>query len=91
MDNQLSGQINFEDYFKPPVYEKPKELVFFINDRGVGQYREIQNVITELCEREQYDMPDESINRITNAVSVWLLGIGAAYEKYLAEIMKIEK
>ena len=87
---QLEGQINFTDYFKPTVIEKPKSLVEFINGMGTSQYRQIGDVIEDICKCNNYDMPEDSIGRITNSVSVWLLGIGSEYEKYLNEILKIE-
>lgn len=86
----MEGQINFNDYFKSPQAEKPKSLVDFINSMGVSQYNQIGNVISKTCEYHKYNMPDDSIGRITNDVSVWLLGIGSKYEKYLIEQFNIK-
>jgi hypothetical protein len=86
-DYEVEGQVNFSDYFKPAVKERPKQLVDFINDSGTAQYMQIRNVIESTCERNEYDMPLDTIERITNDVSVWLLGVGVKYEKYLKELI----
>ena len=88
-DYEVDGQINFSDFFKPTVKEKPKLLVEFINGMGTAQYTQIGNVIRKTCECGNYDMPAESIERITNNVSVWLLDIGSQYQKYLLDCLKI--
>ena len=89
MEEQLKGQINFADYFKPAIKEKPKSLVDFINGMGRSQYNQIGDVISEICESNNYDMPEDSIGRITNSVSVWLLRIGEEYGKYLEEMINM--
>lgn len=89
MEPTLEGQINFTDYFtKPSLDIKPKILVDFINGMGVAQYTQIRNVVRDTVERGEYDVSDETIERITNNVSVWLLDVGMQYEKYLKELIK---
>lgn len=82
------GQISFADFLKPGIKEKPKELVQFINGQGKAQYSQIKEVIEHTCQYNDYDMPGDSIDRITNAVSVWLLNIGGKYKEYIESLMK---
>ena len=82
------GQFSFSDYCnKPKLDIKPKPLVEFINSSGTAQYAQIGNVVQKTCEYNHYQMPDDSISRITNDVSVWLLRVGSEYEKYLKELL----
>jgi hypothetical protein len=87
-DYEVEGQVDFSDYFKPAVKEKPKQLVDFINDSGTAQYMQIRDVVKNTCERNKYDMPPDAIERITNDVSVWLLGVGKRYQEYLLDCLK---
>lgn len=88
-DYEVNGQINFTDYFKPSAKEKPKLLVDFINSMGTAQYTQIGNVIKKTCEQGKYEIPADSIERITNNVSVWLLDIGSEYQKYLLNCLNV--
>ena len=88
MGDLMDGQINFNDYFQKPKLDfNPKQLVSFINGMGVAQYTQIGSVIKKTVESNQYNITDEEIDRITNSVSVWLLGIGSEYEKYLKQLI----
>jgi len=58
---------------------------------GPAQYTQIKNVISETAKRENYNLSDEAIGRLTNSVSVWLLGVGTEYGKYLNKLIEGEQ
>ena len=92
MDDELEGQISFNDYFsKQKLDIKPKALVNFINDMGVSQYEQIGDVVRKTVEQCGDSLAGEVIERITNNVSVWLLGIGSNYEKYIEKLIHGEQ
>ena len=89
MDDNISGQVSFFDYFdKKPLNIKPKSLVEFINDTGVSQYAQIGNSVSKTVAYEKYEISEEAIGRITNNVSVCLLGIVMEYGKYMNGIIE---
>ena len=88
-DYITDGQISLFDYFKNPALNiKPKRLVDYINGLGESQYKQIKRVITDTLKAENYDLPDEVVERLTNNVSVWLLEIGFKYDAYLRKLLQ---
>lgn len=66
-------------------YAALKSLTEFINSLGDSQYNQIKKVITETCAYEKAEVSAELIDRITNRVSIWLIGVGSGYRKYLRQ------
>ena len=79
---QCEGQIEMTDYLKSKIKSgRVKDLTAWINSQGKAQYTQIGEVVRETCEREK-DSPD-LVDRITNAVSVYVLNQSSGYMKYL--------
>ena len=81
---QCDGQIEMTDYLKSKIKcGKVKDLTDWINSQGKAQYTQILEIVRETYEREK-DSAD-LIERITNAVSVYVLTQSMGYMKYLID------
>ena len=81
---QCDGQIEMTDYLKSKIKcGKVKDLTDWINSQGKAQYTQILEIVRETYEREK-DSAD-LIERITNAVSVYVLTQSIGYMKYLID------
>ena len=79
---QCDGQIEMTDYLKSKIKcGKIKDLTDWINSKGKAQYTQIKEVVKDTYEREK-DSAD-FVDRITNAVSVYVLTQSIGYMKYL--------
>ena len=81
---QCEGQIEMTDYLKSKIKSgRVKDLTAWINSQGKAQYTQILEIVRETYEREK-DSAD-LIERITNAVSVYVLTQSMGYMKYLID------
>ena len=81
---QCDGQIEMSDYLKSKIKSgRVKDLTAWINSQGKAQYTQIGEVVKDTYEREK-DSSD-LVDRITNAVSVYVLKQSMGYMKYLRE------
>ena len=70
------------DYLKSKIKSgRVKDLTAWINSQGKAQYTQIGEVVADAYER--YKDSDELIERITNAVSVYVLNQSMGYMEYL--------
>ena len=82
--NQCEGQIEMTDYLKSKIKSgRVKDLTAWINSQGKAQYTQIGDVVKS--EYERYKDSPELVDRITNAVSVYVLSQSMGYMKYLRE------
>ena len=80
--NQCDGQIGMTDYLKSKIKSgRVKDLTAWINSQGKAQYTQIGEVVRETYEREKDS--DDLVERITNAVSVYVLNQSMGYMEYL--------
>ena len=80
--NQCDGQIEMTDYLKSKIKSgRVKDLTAWINSKGKAQYTQIGEVVRDAYER--YKDSDELLDRITNAVSVYVLNQSMGYMEYL--------
>lgn len=80
--NQCDGQIEMTDYIKSKIKSgRVKDLTAWINSQGKAQYTQIGEVVRETYDREK-DF-DDLVDRITNAVSVYVLNQSIGYMNYL--------
>ena len=88
-DYEVEGQISITDYFASKI-ERNEVMDFtsFLNSQGKSQYQQIGEIIRSTYEREK-DNPN-MIDRITNAVSVYVLNQSMEYSKYLREQSKLD-
>ena len=76
------GQIEMTDYLKSKIKSgRVKDLTAWINSQGKAQYTQIGEVVRDAYER--YKDSDELVDRITNAVSVYVLTQSMGYMEYL--------
>ena len=76
------GQMEITDYLKSKIKSgRVKDLTAWINSQGKAQYTQIGEVVRDTYEREK-DSPD-LVDRITNAVSIYVLQQSMGYMKYL--------
>ena len=79
---QCDGQIEMMDYLKSKIKSgRVKDLTAWINSQGKAQYTQIGEVVRDAYER--YKDSDELVDRITNAVSVYVLTQSMGYMEYL--------
>lgn len=83
-DNNCKGQLTLTDYLKQQFRSgEVKDLTAWINSQGKAQYTQIKEIVSRACE-QYWDDPDKD-DRITNAVSVYVLQQSMGYMKYLKE------
>lgn len=88
-DYQVEGQISITDYFASKIERKEvMDFTSFLNSQGKSQYQQIGNLIRETYEREKDN--DNMLDRLTNAVSVYVLNQSMEYSKYLREQSKLD-
>ena len=79
---QCDGQIEMTDFLKSKIKSgRVKDLTAWINSQGKAQYTQIGEVVRDAYER--YKDSDEFVDRITNAVSVYVLNQSMGYMNYL--------
>lgn len=85
---QCDGQIEMSDYLKSNIKSgRVKDLTAWINSQGKAQYTQIGEVVRETYER--YKDSPEMVDRITNAVSVYVLNQSMGYMNYLRNEAKL--
>ena len=85
---QCEGQIEMTDYLKSKIKSgRVKDLTEWINSQGKAQYKQIGEVVRETYER--YKDSPELVDRITNAVSVYVLNQSMGYIEYLRNESKV--
>lgn len=85
---QCEGQIEMTDYLRSKIKSgRVKDLTAWINSQGKAQYTQIGEVVRETYER--YKDSPEMVERITNAVSVYVLNQSMGYMDYLRNEAKL--
>lgn len=88
-DYEVEGQISITDYFASKIERKEvMDFTSFLNSQSKSQYQQIGNLIRETYEREKDNR--NMLDRLTNAVSVYVLNQSMEYSKYLREQSKLE-
>ena len=85
--NQCDGQIEMTDYLAQKVKKgQIKDITAWINSQGKAQYSQIKEIVRDTYEREK----DSAylVDRITNAVSIYVLDMSVGYMKYLKDQSK---
>ena len=79
---QCDGQLELTDYLKSKIKSgRVKDLTAWINSQGKAQYTKIGYLVRDAYER--YKDSDELVDRITNAVSAYVLNQSMGYMEYL--------
>lgn len=81
------GQFELTDFLCTQIHSKTvMDLTSFINSQGKAQYTQIGEVVRRIYEQEKDKDTDELIARMTNAVSIYILGQSQAYMQYLRSL-----
>ena len=76
------GQLELTDFLSKKIESKSvMDLTAWINSQGKVQYAQIGEVVEDVCNREKDG--GELIERLTNAVSVYVLNQSMGYMDYL--------
>ena len=79
---ECDGQIELTDYLKSQIKcGAVKDLTAWINSQGKAQYTQIGEVVSDTYKRYKNDA--DVVDRLTNDVSVYVLGQSMGYMKYL--------
>ena len=85
---ECDGQIEMTEYLKSKIKSgMVKDLTAWINSQGKAQYTQIGDVVKSAYER--YKDSPELVDRITNAVSVYVLNQSMGYMDYLRNEAKV--
>ena len=85
---QCEGQIEMTEYLKSKIKcGRAKDLTAWINSQGKAQYTQIGEVVKSAYER--YKDSPELVDRIINAVSVYVLQQSMGYIEYLMNESKV--
>ena len=85
---QCEGQIEMTEYLVSKIKcGEVKDLTAWINSQGKAQYTQIGDVVKSAYER--YKDSPELVDRITNAVSVYVLQQSMGYIEYLRNESKV--
>ena len=86
---EVEGQLSITDYFASKIERKDvMDFTSFLNSQGKSQYQQIGDIVRATYEREK-DKPN-LLDRLTNAVSVYVLNQSMEYSKYLREQSKLD-
>lgn len=76
------GQFELTDFLSKKIENKSvMDLTAWINSQGKAQYSQIGEIVEEVCNREKDS--GELVERLTNAVSVYVLNQSMGYMEYL--------
>lgn len=77
-----NGQLELTDFLSKKIESKSvMDLTTWINSQGKAQYSQIGEVIEEVYNREKDS--GELVERLTNAVSIYVLNQSMGYMNYL--------
>ena len=80
--SDFDGQLTITDYLKSQIKVKNvMDLTAFINSQGKAQYAQIQEVVFKSY--EDYKEDDDFLQRMTNAISIYVLSVSKGYMDYL--------
>ena len=80
--SEFDGQLTITDYLKSQIKIKNvMDLTAFINSQGKVQYTQIQEVVFKSY--EDYKEDDDFLQRMTNAISIYVLSVSKVYMDYL--------
>jgi hypothetical protein len=79
---QINGQIELTQYLESKIKTgKVMDLTSYINSQGKAQYSQIQEVVFKSY--EDYKEDDDFLQRMTNAISIYVLSVSKGYMDYL--------
>lgn len=89
---EKNGQFEISDFLREKIEEKSvMSLTSWINNQGEAQYSQIAKVVEKAYNfyKSNVETESELIDRITNAVSVYILNQSIGYMDYLRKESKL--
>lgn len=89
---EKNGQFEISDFLREKIEEKSvMSLTSWINNQGEAQYSQIAKVVEKAYNfyKSNVETESELIDRITNAVSVYVLNQSIGYMDYLRKESKL--
>lgn len=89
---EKNGQFEISDFLRGKIEEKSvMSLTSWINNQGEAQYSQIAKVVEKAYNfyKSNVETESELIDRITNAVSVYILNQSIGYMDYLRKESKL--
>ena len=88
IDNyECEGQLTITDYFKQQVVSgKVMDLTSWINSSGKAQYTQVRELVNKALEDYGIEATKEQADRLTNAISVYILNQSSGYMDYLRKV-----
>ena len=84
---ECEGQLTITDFLKSKVASgKVKDLTTWINSSGKAQYTQVQELIEKSLGDYGIEATKEQADRLTNAISVYILNQSSAYMDYLRKV-----
>lgn len=85
IDNyECEGQLSITDYFKQQVVSgKVMDLTRWINSSGKAQYIQVGELVNKALKDYEIQATKEQADRLTNAISVYILDQSCGYMNYL--------
>lgn len=81
----MDGQLTITDFLKSKIeLRQVKDLTEWINSQGKAQYGQVGDIV------KKYVTDEETINGLTNAVSVYILEQSLGYMEYLRKEAGVE-
>lgn len=81
---ECEGQLSITDYFKQQVVSgKVMDLTRWINSSGKAQYTQVGELVNKALGDFGIEATDEQADRLTNAISVYILTQSSGYMNYL--------
>ena len=82
MVSDTEKQLTITDYLKSQIKIKNViDLTAFINSHGKAQHKQIEDIVSKTYEQNKDS--DDVVDRIANAVSVYVLDMSMKYMDYL--------
>lgn len=86
----MEGQISITDYFASKIERKEvMDFTSFLNSQGKSQYQQIGEIVRKTFEENKDEPTERMLDRLTNAVSVYVLEQSSSYSRFLREQAKI--
>lgn len=83
-DYECEGQLSITDYFKQQVVSgKIMDLTRWINSSGKAQYTQVGELVNKALDDFGIEATKEQADRLTNAISVYILTQSSGYMDYL--------
>lgn len=81
---ECEGQLTITDFLKSKVVSgKVKDLTTWINSSGKAQYTQVRELVNKALEDYGIEATNEQADRLTNAISVYILDQSRGYMDYL--------